>query len=70
MPEIKLKPCPFCGGEAEIVEKAANFLTTTIVYVECKECYASPYIHDKYSDYYSKDWVIEQWNRRAENETD
>ena len=32
MSEIKLKPCPFCGGEAEM------FGNESAVFVGCKEC--------------------------------
>ena len=32
MSEIKLKPCPFCGGEAEM------FGNESVVFVGCKEC--------------------------------
>ena len=32
MSEIKLKPCPFCGGEAEM------FGNESVVFVRCKEC--------------------------------
>ena len=32
MSKIKLKPCPFCGGEAEM------FGNESVVFVGCKEC--------------------------------
>ncbi|MCH5195914.1 MAG: Lar family restriction alleviation protein [Oscillospiraceae bacterium] len=35
MPEIKLKPCPFCGGEAEYVRMSSGFQK-----IRCKKCYA------------------------------
>lgn len=35
MPEIKLKPCPFCGGEAEL--KAVGDYNSLYVYA-CKLC--------------------------------
>lgn len=58
--EIKLKPCPFCGGEAELkINHCAS-------YVECKECEASTdHILDS-PMYCAKDKAIEAWNRRTE----
>ena len=35
-----LKPCPFCGGEAEINREQDIHLDCEIVWVECKECNA------------------------------
>ena len=43
MSEIKLKRCPFCGGEAEFVrdtERKDIFQSSDYVYVRCKECHA------------------------------
>ncbi len=49
----RLKRCPFCGGEAEIVGY-------TIFWVTCKECTAET------KDFDTKEEAIEAWNRRAE----
>ena len=40
MNNSELKPCPFCGGEAEFVRKAirTNGVWTDSVYVHCKNC--------------------------------
>ena len=55
MSEIKLLPCPFCGGEARVVEN--NFRTDTYS-VRCKNCYAE-------SDrYHTQEEAIKQWNTR------
>lgn len=45
MPGIKLKPCPFCGGEAELDVKCRNAHTSVRgwdfqVRVRCSECNA------------------------------
>ena len=50
----KLKPCPFCGGVAKILEHYWD------VEVYCIECQAS-----NRGD--SKAEAIEAWNRRAED---
>ena len=53
MSEIKLKPCPFCGGEAEII--SVNALTHC---VHCKEC-------NLLRAFISQKDAAEAWNRRV-----
>ena len=58
-----LKPCPFCGGEAELVPyPLENNDTQKYWAVICanSECPVSPE-----SPYYHKTEAIEAWNRRA-----
>ena len=55
MSEIKLKPCPFCGGEAEM------FGNESVVFVGCKECTCITEWDDDISAEIG-------WNRRADNE--
>lgn len=60
-----LKPCPFCGGEA-ILENVVFQLTVDgnsleECYIYCPEC-------DFESGVYSEPkFIVEKWNRRAEN---
>ena len=70
MSEIKLKPCPFCGGEAEFVRKPvkANGGWCDAVYVRCTACDArsnrvlySANIHRNDSEYTE---ATEAWNTR------
>lgn len=65
--EIKLKPCPFCGGEAELTYTSDN---SHKPFVQCKygvflkpKCVACqyPWRHD------SEEEAIEAWNRRADD---
>lgn len=51
----KLKPCPFCGGEAKIMKMGYPH------WVYCCECGAK--VHGRTND--EKD-NIKAWNRRAE----
>lgn len=55
----KVKPCPFCGGQAQIYDfKDGRYL------VECinPDCDVYPYT----STHYDKQEAIDAWNRRAE----
>lgn len=55
----ELKPCPFCGGEAEIVN-------TSVFWAKCKECGAeSP--EDGTSG--SKSGAKDCWNKRSYEDT-
>lgn len=54
MDEIKLKPCPFCGGKA-----IANGIN--IAWVRCSECGSETAV------YGSAKKAKEAWNRRADN---
>ena len=51
----KLKPCPFCGGEARVMDMGYPH------WVYCTKCGAK--VHGRTND--EKD-SIEAWNRRAE----
>lgn len=65
----KLKPCPFCGGEARLeytVEEQYRGKYRKQYYVICtssypKECAVKP----DTSLYYDKNTAIAAWNRRA-----
>lgn len=64
--KIKLKPCPFCGGEAYYrtpIHKGCE----VIMMVECKHCGASPYaayLSDVWGEDKWKEAIAEMWNRR------
>lgn len=76
MPEIKLKPCPFCGSAAKIRIDVVREIEYYIRYSAfCPECGIRKY-HDLKSGSSLDagdavlDEVVEDWNGRAENETD
>lgn len=50
-----LKPCPFCGGEAKVIE---NNSYTDIHSVICKNCFTES---DRYQ---TQEKAIEAWNTR------
>jgi len=60
MAEIKLKPCPFCGGKAEIIKCLRRGISITYT-VSCGAggCMAN------ISYCPSEDAAIKAWNRRA-----
>jgi Lar family restriction alleviation protein len=66
----KLKPCPFCGGEAEVISKWTDN-GRRIVRVRCSVCQAqSPYkanpeLHGWFR-WIDCDKAAEAWNRRAD----
>lgn len=63
----ELKPCPFCGGEAEekYIRRKKLFAkfnfpyNTHYVYVRCKICAATSGVQ------WARENAIEAWNRRA-----
>ena len=65
--KLKLKPCPFCGGEACIKIKSFDVFTHGAI-VECNKCFARTMLVVPSMDYAAKDKAAELWNRRVENE--
>ena len=51
----KLKPCPFCGGEAL---KCVSFIAPNMHWVLCKNCHAAPDVHATEAK------AIAAWNTR------
>ena len=56
----ELKPCPFCGGEAEIEEIYYTFWHLKTYYVRCTRCGCRT-MED------NKEYAIQDWNRRINN---
>ena len=56
----KLKPCPFCGGEAELVDCDPRW------FVRCKKYYCV----EQRSMWVPKSEAVKQWNRRVKDEAD
>ena len=68
MPEIKLKPCPFCGGEAGIAAKTFDVFNVG-AYVFCDECGARTAIHYSHTGLYreSEKMAADAWNKRIDD---
>lgn len=56
----ELKPCPFCGGEAELLETKDFKGQTFSACIMCRECECIT------CHFASKSTAIEAWNRRSE----
>ena len=54
MSEIKLLPCPFCGGKVEMVKS----FSMVINYIQCEECLVDFMFCQEEDD------VIKLWNNR------
>ena len=60
MEHKELKPCPFCGGKAEVVPYSV-YGKVKSYFVQCLKCGCQS------RDYTSKQNAEKSWNRRAEN---
>lgn len=60
--EIELKPCPFCGENAKIIEEYDCMVDLYFYFIECSKCGATFYKGDL-----DKSNVVKKWNRRIEN---
>lgn len=59
MSEIKLKSCPFCGGEARVMPPKGFVSYVAHYWVSCKNCHVQ-------TDFVtSRKEAMEAWNRRA-----
>lgn len=55
----KLKPCPFCGGEAHL-DKAYSYLSDTVIYCEgCDSVFTLDDCHKTAEE------IVKAWNNRA-----
>ena len=61
---MELKPCPFCGGEAELREERG--LTRTLFFVSCENDNCGVVVETRNSVSSTKVGAIEAWNRRAD----
>jgi Lar family restriction alleviation protein len=66
MANTELKPCPFCGGKAELVKDrmALSFADSFFIRCDNADCYVKPQTPHRLS----KDDAVNIWNRRADNE--
>lgn len=67
MSEIKLKPCPICGKSDIKIETWASGRRMYMVKCNNPDC---PVPYNGYPTGTNLDEVKNEWNRRADNETD
>lgn len=61
----QLKPCPFCGEEAQIfTDDEMGYLGNAQYLVRCGNCLCGT------GHYNNPEYAIEAWNKRANNEED
>ena len=57
---MKLKPCPFCGGDAEYFAYSSGG-----VCVKCMDCFCQTEIRSEYTKHKAIEIVTQKWNRRV-----
>ena len=67
MDESNLKPCPFCGGEASMIQKSWDLFITG-VRIECDECGASTSWTSGAILRDVRKRAVEAWNKRVEED--
>ena len=63
----RLKPCPFCGGDALLSHDYEGIGSS---YVRCRKCGVESIRFIKSFEIASDDRAVEYWNRRADDEAD
>lgn len=64
-----LKPCPFCGGEAELSYGSVSLdYNMRPVRIVCKKCGAATKLIGVSNKYCASDKAVEAWNRRDDDE--
>lgn len=67
----ELKPCPFCGGEAEIVKRDVEpqgdpwYGKKIELFVGCKECGACLFDECFHEGFGSEEQAMSAWNKRT-----
>lgn len=70
---IKLKPCPFCGGQAEIWmlnengQSCKNVHWAKDIYIECSTCHAASDTFEKVIDKNALEQAVSAWNQRKKD---
>ena len=62
MPDVQLKPCPFCGASAYLS------LNDESVYIRCRGCEVKTATLTASTKYCAKDECIKAWNKRMKGE--
>lgn len=71
MTDFKLRECPFCGGDAEYIERGNEHIGLKETVVRCKSCNCKQehkWFRYKFDFEFVRYKTIEAWNRRAGEE--
>lgn len=63
MKEIELKPCPFCGGKAKIIEIGSY---GSVIQARCTSCGAGSKLVLLSAKYAAADKAADNWNHRTD----
>ncbi len=65
MSEHNLKPCPFCGGEAELITIGNDFTKKRSAGIECGRCRTKQVVGAiRKSLSWCEETIVERWNKR------
>ena len=67
MSEMELKPCPFCGGKAQYIERGNQHVGISQTEIKCRRCNTKQthkWIRLKYDFDYVRKTTVDGWNRR------
>lgn len=59
---MEIKKCPFCGGEAKVLEEYDCMVGVKVYFIECCKCKAT-FLHGNTKI----EKEIEKWNRRVDD---
>ncbi|MEY8432952.1 hypothetical protein AALC75_21005 [Lachnospiraceae bacterium 48-42] len=64
--KIIINPCPYCGGEAELMTKTVNFCNDTVInfYMECPGCKAATNKYNTYFGYLQPNMTIRRLTKK------
>lgn len=68
MDGITLKPCPFCGGEPEYIERGNEYMGIKETNVRCKRCNTKQvhkWIRMKFDFDEVRRLTVDGWNKRV-----
>lgn len=64
---VKLKPCPFCGGEPEYTKVGNEYIGFSEATIKCKKCFVQSkqkFMRKKFDFDWIDEVMIEHWNTR------
>jgi len=67
----ELKPCPFCGGEAELITRGNQYTKKRSAEIECGKCHTKQITGAiRGTIEWCKETAIKKWNNRVNTPPD